>query len=240
MASEQHTAGGTSGRRSDDGVVTRGGWTPTGTAAGRRANADRVSGSKAARTRQRLLDAARSAFARHGYLDTTVDHIVDEAGVARGSFYTYFESKVDIFRHLATQIDTDVIRQVVGFERAPEADPIASLEVANRNYLAVVRANADLYALVDQVASFDERVKKARLRSHQGHVGRVADSIRRWQRDGYADPAVDPDTTAAALVSMLSNFAYWLYVGGDSYDEDVAAATLTSVWVRACGLARTA
>ena len=67
---------------------------------------------------------------------------------------------------------------------------------------------------------------------------RVAATIRRWQDRGIADPGIDPHTTAGALVSMLSNFAYWWLAGGDSYDPEAAAATLTGIWARAVGLRR--
>ncbi len=218
---------------------TRGGWSPTGTAAERRDKVGRGPDWKGARTRRRLLDAARRAFKRHGYVETTVEHIVTEASVARGSFYTYFESKAEIFRHLAVDVDVEVTQQVAVFDRSQNADPVRNLELSNRRYLEVVKNNADVYALVDQVGSFDARVKKGRLRSRQKHIRRVARSIRRWQREGYADPSIDPLTTAAALVSMLSSFAYWLYAGGDSYDEDRATASLNAIWINATGLKST-
>lgn len=215
---------------------TRGGHEPTGVSAARRATLGAAPGPRAAGTRARILDAARTVFGRHGYLDTTVDHVVAEAGIARGSFYTYFESKTDLFRHLASTIDTEVDREVVEFDRPRGDDPVANLETSNRHYLAVVRRNADLYRLVDQVAVHDPEIAKARLRSRQHHIARVAASIRRWQDTGVADPDIDPAITAAALVAMMSGFAQWQYVGGDTYDEDAAAATLTGIWVRTCGL----
>lgn len=218
--------------------TTRGGWIPTGTSADRRATVVAAPGAKATRTRERLLDAARVVFARHGYLETTVEHIITEAGVSRGSFYTYFESKTELFRHLAGTIDRNVERNVVGFDRPRGGDPVANLETSTRNYLAVVRDNADLYRLVDQVAASDDEVRKARLVSHQKHVSRVAASIRRWQARGWANPAVDVETTAAVLVSMLSSTARWIYVDGDAMDDERAALTLTALWSAACGLAR--
>ncbi len=149
-------------------TVTRGGHVPTGVGAQRRATIDSTAGPKAARTRDRLLDAARVVFARHGYLDTTVDQIVTEAGVARGSFYSYFSSKIEIFRHLAATIDRRVDRAVVAFDHKA-GDPVATLLISNRNYLAMVRDNADLYRLVEQVAVVDATVAEARHRSRQRH-----------------------------------------------------------------------
>jgi len=73
--------------------ITRGGWVASGVAAERRATSDTSQTIKAKRTRQNLLDAARLTFAEYGYTQATVEQIVATAGVARGSFYTYFESK---------------------------------------------------------------------------------------------------------------------------------------------------
>jgi AcrR family transcriptional regulator len=48
-------------------------------------------------TAGKLLEAAREAFARHGYDGVSVGEICDAAGVAKGTFYRYFESKEAVF-----------------------------------------------------------------------------------------------------------------------------------------------
>lgn len=50
--------------------------------------------------RQRLLAAARTEFARVPYEDASINRIIREAGIPRGSFYMYFTDKEDLFRHL--------------------------------------------------------------------------------------------------------------------------------------------
>ncbi|MCA9628168.1 MAG: TetR/AcrR family transcriptional regulator [Myxococcales bacterium] len=50
--------------------------------------------------RQQILEAARVVFAKRGYHQTTIEHIVAEAGVARGTFYLYFEDKRSVFGEL--------------------------------------------------------------------------------------------------------------------------------------------
>jgi hypothetical protein len=77
-------------RASGEGPRTRGGWTPAGTAADRRAAQAERSTPRGQQTRRDITEAARRVFERDGYLDANVDDIVAEAGVARGSFYTYF------------------------------------------------------------------------------------------------------------------------------------------------------
>lgn len=50
--------------------------------------------------RQQILAAARDIFAKRGYHQTTIDDIVAQAGVARGTFYLYFEDKRAVFADL--------------------------------------------------------------------------------------------------------------------------------------------
>ncbi len=50
----------------------------------------------------RLLQAASSVFAATGFQAATVEQIVFEAGVARGTFYKYFTDKLDVLMALAT------------------------------------------------------------------------------------------------------------------------------------------
>ncbi|MGH2927257.1 MAG: TetR family transcriptional regulator, partial [Solirubrobacteraceae bacterium] len=53
--------------------------------------------ARGVRTRAALIDAARRVFERDGYLEARVADIAAAAGVAHGSFYTYFDSKDDVF-----------------------------------------------------------------------------------------------------------------------------------------------
>jgi len=55
-------------------------------------------------TRQRLLEAAKRVFAQKGYHAAGVSDIIEAAGVARGTFYLYFDSKRDVFNALVEYI----------------------------------------------------------------------------------------------------------------------------------------
>ena len=214
---------------------TRGGWTPVGTAAGRRTAHSERSTPRGERTRRAILDAARRVFERDGYFDSNIEDIVNEAGVARGSFYTYFSSKVEVFRVLSAEVSAQ-IDQAVARSDERSRDAIEALDRSNRRYIQVYRENAAMYGLIEQIATVDPSVREHRLKSRRAHVKRVAATIRRWQDRAIADADIDPVVTAAALVSMTSNFCYWWLVGRDAFDEERAARTLTDIWVRAVRL----
>jgi len=216
---------------------TRGGWTPAGTAAERRANYASKGTARGERTRLCILKSARTVFERMGYFDVGVEDIVTEAGVARGSFYTYFEDKLEVFRLLATEVN-DAVTNAVSTHMPRGGDPITRLHQSNLRYISTYRENAAMYGLIEQVATIDPVVREDRLKRRHDHVARVTASIERWQERGLADPDVNAATTAQLLASMTSNFCYWWFVGGDEHDFDEAVLTVTDSWVRLVGLQR--
>ena len=64
-------------------------------------------------TREQIIAAARMVFEREGYLEVGVEDIVTEAGVARGSFYTYFPTKLEVFKVLASRVGKQIREAVV-------------------------------------------------------------------------------------------------------------------------------
>jgi AcrR family transcriptional regulator len=64
--------------------------------------------------RQKILNHARDVFARHGYHDAKIDDIVAAAGIARGTFYLYFEDKRTVFEEIVdrafAQIGMAIVR----------------------------------------------------------------------------------------------------------------------------------
>ena len=54
--------------------------------------------------KQQLLDAAETLFASRGYGPTRIADICEAAGVAKGLFYWYFETKESLFAELVRSV----------------------------------------------------------------------------------------------------------------------------------------
>jgi AcrR family transcriptional regulator len=50
-----------------------------------------------AQSRQQILEAARDVFFRDGFMAANLDEVAENAGVAKGTLYRYFESKADLY-----------------------------------------------------------------------------------------------------------------------------------------------
>ena len=78
-------------------------------------------------TRRVILDAAITVFARQGFHHCRVSDVADEAGVAYGLVYHYFDSKEEILNELFLerwQIMLDAIAEIDRLEEVPARDKL--------------------------------------------------------------------------------------------------------------------
>jgi AcrR family transcriptional regulator len=190
---------------------------------------------KGARTRARLVKAAKEVFERDGFLDARIVDIAKRAKVSYGAFYHYFDSKEQIFREVAQAQEE---RLTAPPEQPPEDDEEPStyerIRRANRRYLERYRDEAKIMGVIEQVSRYDPYVNAARMASQKHFAARSERAIRRLQKEGKADPGLNPAIVSDALGAMVGRFAeLWLTQGYRTYDFDEAVEQLTIVWAKA-------
>ncbi|HEV7759007.1 MAG TPA: TetR/AcrR family transcriptional regulator [Acidimicrobiales bacterium] len=188
------------------------------------------------RTRDELMAAATEVFWDKGYVDTRVADIAERAGVSHGTFYTYFDSKEAVLWAIAADLNEAMSRTARGVRAEVGGDEVKAIELANRRYLQTYLDNRKVMRLMEEVASFNPEMRKARQRTRVRFVTQTTRSIERLQAAGRADPGLDATYAAHALVSMVSHFAYYMVATRTALDVDTAVATLTTLWARGLGL----
>ncbi len=193
--------------------------------------------ARGARTRATLVKAARALFERQGYLDTNVGDIAKRARVAPGTVYRYFSSKEEIFSEVTDTLQHDLLQVA---EAEPNLGPNASLseriERSNRGYLRGYEQNARMMGVLEQVATFNNRLAAIRRANRRYYVQRNTASIKRWQDQGLVDPRIDPGYAASALGSMVDRSAYVWLVLGEPFELETAVIQLTRLYCNALGL----
>lgn len=192
---------------------------------------------KGRRTRARLLEAGKAVFERDGFLAARISDIAAEAGVSHGSFYHYFDTKEEIFREIAEEVEVrlvsmDDIAQDVG----PDAGPIDRISAANRSYLYGYRKEARIMRVIEEVSRYNEEVRKVRARRDDYLTVRTESAIARLQAEGLADPRIDTHYAAIALGGMVAKFAEMMFIGGAKFDLGTAVEQLTLLWANALGI----
>lgn len=187
-------------------------------------------------TREKILHAARRVFERKGYLDVKIIDITREAGVAAGSFYTYFESKEDTFAVLLEMLREEIVHQDESDPPLP-GDPVEAIRRATRVYFDSYRKNVGLWRIFEQMAAMDGHFRQLRLDRAAYFSARNARLIVHLQDVGYADPSVDAETMSLALSSMVSRTAQLIFNFGLHVDDiDELVESVVQVWIRSLGL----
>ena len=113
------------------------------------------------RTLRALLDAAAAEFGEKGFHEGSISGITSRAGVALGSFYTYFDSKDEVFRALVRDMSNRV-RDHVGPAIAGVTGALAIERVALDAFLRFARQHQEIYRIIDEA----EFVDPASFRDH--------------------------------------------------------------------------
>ncbi len=110
------------------------------------------SGPKTARgrrTQRALLDAAAAEFGEKGFHEGSISGITRRAGVALGSFYTYFESKDAIFRALVRDLSSRVgVRAAAAI--ATTSNTLDGERAALDAFIEFVRHHKEVYRIIDE------------------------------------------------------------------------------------------
>ncbi|RJQ84219.1 TetR/AcrR family transcriptional regulator [Amycolatopsis panacis] len=183
------------------------------------------------RTRESLVAAARVVFERDGFLNARLVDITAEASCSIGTFYTYFETKEQIFAAVIEAARHDMLHPGMP-HLADEEGPAAVIEASNRAYLLAYQRNAKLMWLMQQVSMIDPEFEKLRARSAMRFGERNMRRIKLLQEKGLADPSIDAELAARALSLMVSRIAFEVFALGEGpRDLEDLVETCTKLWV---------
>jgi AcrR family transcriptional regulator len=194
---------------------------------------------KGVETRARLLAAAKEVFEQDGFLEARISDIAERAGLSHGSFYHYFESKEEVFREVANEVEQRLREPLYSVILDPHstASPYERIHEGIRRNFESYRDEARIMGVIEQVSRFDEDLRAFRNERHHASSSEIAGSIRRLQRHGLADPKLDPVIAAAGLGAMTYRFPeLWFVQGLLDCDFDQGVDQLTRLFVNALGL----
>ncbi len=179
------------------------------------------------RTRRKLLDAALLEFGEKGFHEASVSSITRRAGVALGSFYTYFDTKDALFRDLVKDL-SNTIREGAAEVLSTPRDALGSEHAALAAFLHFAQDHNEIYRIIDEAEfvhpeSYREHYETTALRFHnrlkdgmaKGELRDDLEEIHAWAMMGmnvflglryavWGEPDEDLDRVAQAANSILT------------------------------------
>jgi AcrR family transcriptional regulator len=181
--------------------------------------------------RQQLLRAATWVFARKGYRHAGVSDIIARAGVARGTFYLYFNSKEQVFLSIVEDFHARVKGALEGLDDAAAAarteGPRAVLQASFRAWLAFFAAHRDATRVIlKEASSIDPRFETGFAELRQSALSHFAARLRTFQQLGAADPSFDPTLVAHFQLGIFDELLNAFVLPDEPADLDRLAAAL--------------
>ena len=184
-------------------------------------------------SRERILEAARRVYAKHGFRGATTRLIAIEAGVNEVTLFRTFGSKSALLEAVLEQYSKDEHEAPLPAE---PIDPAAELTRFVKSKLEAVRGMRPL--LMHTMSEVDERPEAAEFACRGRHDvhDTITSYIRRLQARGLAAPDLDVDVAAVIMVATVMSDAMARHFVPDVYPPlDEAADRYVRSFLRLLG-----
>ncbi len=171
-----------------------------------------------ARITERLKDAALACLPTVGMRHTTVDELAREAGISKGAFYRFFESKEHLFLRMLERMQDEMYG---GAERILEMH--TELPLPQRARLAicevfrVAQKHAAISFIRDDVPLIIRRLPQEEVRRHY-----VSDEerLKRMLAREHVRLKTDPETACTMVRVLLMSLTFKQEIG-QAFDDAV-------------------
>jgi AcrR family transcriptional regulator len=157
-------------------------------------------------TRDRIVAVAADLVRANGVRATSVDHVIDAAGVSKSQLYHYFDDKADLIRAVVDRTKTVLIDlQQTFLDRLDDwagidawFDAIVADEISRH-----ARGGCPLGSLVPELADSDELARSVLAHAFDEWQHYLAEGLRRMRAHGELRAGTDPDRLATATMASL-------------------------------------
>jgi AcrR family transcriptional regulator len=183
-----------------------------------------------AATTARLAEAVERLLAEdEPYLSLSVERVVQEAGIARGTFYAYFDDKADLLRALTVRVSAELLGTADEWWELPIDAPKTDVRAALDHLFARYLPHRNLLGAIVEGSTYDERVQAQFFAMIADGVDRIAARIQRGQDAGIVRPELDAKQTAAWFGWMFERGLYELSRPDARFETDRLVMSLNDL-----------
>lgn len=178
------------------------------------------------RTRERLLDAARTAFHGVGWSRARVEDVCRAAGCGHGTYYAYFANKTAILEALVRR-HADELYGLVEAEWT-SGDVRADVRRVIEGFAALSERDRDVREIWTAAAPSEPVLAELFDEVRAQFVRRIRANLAKASQAGLVRPGLDVDVAAGALAGMVEHA-----VARSEHPRERLVDGLTDLWVSA-------
>ncbi len=191
--------------------------------------------AKAQRTRQKILEAARTVFAERGFAKATAEEISTKAGVGYGTFYLYFEDKRQALHTILSEVD-DHLYQLGQTESSEKQrlglGALAPIKAIIGGFFDSFKAYSDVLKICHELSATDPDFKSQHDKVRARLVDRIKGHILKGLEFGNTRN-VDPEIASVAIAGMVETIAVEWFFNNRSWDREKVINTVAKLYYSA-------
>lgn len=163
-------------------------------------------------TRTKIMDAAQKLILDHGFGGTTVDSVIDLAGVSKGAFFHHFSSKVELGRKLVQRyadMDADHLEQTLVKAEKLSNDPLQQMLIFIKLFEQEIESMEEPFpgclfaSYLQQSELFDDNILDIIRESMLLWRTRVLDKLKKIEKEHPPHRDVDLESLADMLMVIF-------------------------------------
>ena len=175
------------------------------------------------RTRFELVGAAVDLFGRKGFHATSLQEIVQAAGVTKGAFYHHFRSKEHVLHEIHDVFVDQYLETASTIVEAP-GTPVERLHELMHSLVLVVARYGPNVAVFFRERSVLQGERAEQVQRKRDEVSRIyVDLVAEGVRSGDFRPDLDPQVAAFGLLGIAAWTYQWYSPEGRASPEEVAS-----------------
>ena len=175
--------------------------------------------AKRERVRESLRETGRELFARYGLHKTAISELTEAAGIGKGTFYQFYDSKDELYLEILEAYSREFAPRLLGNSFEAYDDPEDAIAAFLKLLMNEFESNPLIHRIIveDEFERIKDQYSEKNQESEREHdVAYLLPYIEQW----YDDERItgpDPETIARAIESMAYLTLHKDDIGEDHY-----------------------
>jgi AcrR family transcriptional regulator len=170
--------------------------------------------------RVQMREKGKTLFEKHGLKKTSVDELTEAAGISKGAFYLFYESKEELFLEILEQLEQEIQTKILEFSIEPKSNTKKNVSDLLRAFLLT----RDSYPLLKNFgrSEFEYLLRKVPSEWAMKHANKdeefINQFIKKIKQEGIPVKA-SPRVVSNLIKTLFFVGLYLAEIGQEAYQE---------------------
>lgn len=155
---------------------------------------------------EEIICAAMNVFKKNGLENSKMEDIAIEAGIGKGTIYSYFTSKVDLFEEMIFY-NMDNYKEEL-YKIVIEDDGfIEKIEKLFQHHTKFIGKSVDVFQIININKILSESMKKKFVKEQKEFLGLIKEMIKKGMDSGQVNKNIDPEIAALSIIGSINQLS---------------------------------